>query len=430
MAESRRTITNWLQSAPAWLFATYAIVASFSTYFCMYAFRKPFGAAKFEDEFFLDTQINLKTAFVISQILGYTLSKYIGIKICSEVTRERRALTLLGMVVAAELALLLFAVVPADFKVVALFLNGMPLGMVWGITVRYLEGRRTSELLLAGLSCSFIVSSGVVKQVGLWLMTSHYVSESWMPFFAGLLFLPAFFLSVWLLDQIPPPDKQDVAERTLRQSMDRVHRLAFFRHFAVGMLLLLVVYFFLTAYRDYRDNFGIEILSELGVAEARAIFVQTEVPVAFGVLAALAALNVVRSRRAGLVAVFGLMGVGTVLLFVATLLLDAGRIGGKLWMILTGLGVYLAYVPYGSVLFDRVVASTHIVATAAFAIYVCDAVGYTGSVGLQLYKDLYAGEASRLDFFRGYNYFVAGVASVLLVASCIYFLSKHQRHAE
>ena len=158
-------LTSWLQAIPPWGLTFYAIATSFSTYFCMYAFRKPFSAGEFKGETFLGDHIELKTAFVISQIIGYALSKFIGIKICSEVSRGKRASTLILMIVLAQLALLLFAVVPNNFKVLAMLLNGLPLGMVWGITVRYLEGRRTSEILLAGLSCSFIVSSGTVKQI-------------------------------------------------------------------------------------------------------------------------------------------------------------------------------------------------------------------------------------------------------------------------
>jgi len=59
--------------------------------------------------------------------------------------------------------LVLFALVPPVWKAAALFLNDLPLEMIWGMVVGYLEGRCTSELLLAGLSCSFIVSSGMVS---------------------------------------------------------------------------------------------------------------------------------------------------------------------------------------------------------------------------------------------------------------------------
>ncbi|MEW4451247.1 DUF5690 family protein, partial [Bremerella sp. JC817] len=38
-----------------------------------------------------------------------------------------------------DATLMLFAVVPVHWKVLAIFLNGLPLGMVWGLVVRYLE---------------------------------------------------------------------------------------------------------------------------------------------------------------------------------------------------------------------------------------------------------------------------------------------------
>src|SRR5437773_8832564 len=185
-------LTSWLENAPAPLFAAYAITAAFSTYFCMYAFRKPFAAAKFEGEFFLNSAVALKTAIVIGQIIGYALSKYIGIKVCSEVSPARRALTLVVLIVWAELALVAYGVAPASLKVIAVFFNGLPLGMVWGLVVWYLEGRRTSELLLAGLSCSYIVSSGVVKDLARAMMNGE-VAQWWqsVPLFgpplAGLL---------------------------------------------------------------------------------------------------------------------------------------------------------------------------------------------------------------------------------------------------
>ena len=39
---------------------------------------------------------------------------------------------------------------------------------------------------------------------------------------------------------------------------------------------------------------------------------------------------------------------GVILLGVSTLLLEMGTISGFWWLTLTGLGSYLAYVPYGS----------------------------------------------------------------------------------
>ena len=71
-----------------WRLNLVASSLAFATYFCMYAFRKPFAAATYGGPGWLG--LDLKTLFVISQVLGYTVSKYIGIKWVSEISRKRR----------------------------------------------------------------------------------------------------------------------------------------------------------------------------------------------------------------------------------------------------------------------------------------------------------------------------------------------------
>ena len=445
----RRPFTALLEKAPGPIFIAYAVAAAFTTYFCMYAFRKPFAAAKFEGATFLGSDVELKTAIVISQIIGYAMSKYIGIKVCSEITPARRAFTLIFLVLWAEAALVLFGLLPNNFKVIAIFFNGLPLGMVWGLVVWYLEGRRTSEVLLAGLSCSYIVSSGIVKDIGRAFIEGTaanwwsavpligaplgkmfgQVSEAWMPAITGLHFLPLFLLAVWLLNQLPRPNAADVAARGKREPMRGADRIAFLKQFGLGLVLLCLAYCFLTAYRDFRDNYQVEIFDGLGYSykENRAIISKAETIVMFGVMAALAMLNLIKNNRAGLMAAFGVMTIGVSLLGVSTLLFEANAISGFWWVILTGLGSYLTYVPYGSVLFERLLASTRFVGTAVFAIYLADAIGYTGSVGVQLYRDLAHSEMSRLSFFRGFTYFMSVLGLICLVSSCLYFVRRHRR---
>ncbi len=444
-------LTGWLERAPGAVFVAVAVAAAFSTYFAMYAFRKPFAAATFDGQFFLGTQVALKTAIVISQIVGYALSKYIGIKVCSEVTRERRAATLIGLVVWAQAALVIYGLVPGDWKVAAIFLNGLPLGMIWGLVVWYLEGRRTSELLLAGLSLSYIMASGVVKDFGRALMDGDVadwwkaiplagtfiggmigkVSEGWMPAVAGFHFLPVLLVSVWVLNQLPRPNAGDIEARAGRAPMKGADRLAFMKKFAPGLAMLCVGYFFLTAYRDFRDNYQVEIFDGLGYPykENKTIISRAESIVTFGVMGILALLNVVKDNRRGLLCALGIMTGGVLLLGVSTALLQARMISGFWWMTLTGLGSYLAYVPFGSVLFERLIASTRAAGTAVFAIYLADAIGYTGSVGVQLYKDLAAGSVSRLGFFAGFTWFMCGLGVLCLLGSTVYFArcTRHQR---
>ena len=142
-------ITQWLQNQHQVVFSLYTTLVAFSTYACMYAFRKPFTVAAFEGVNLWG--LELKTVFIISQIFGYTLSKFMGIKVVSEMTPQKRARTILFLIGLAEIALLLFWLSPLPYKVLFIFFNGLPLGMVWGLVFAYLEGRKNTELLGAGL---------------------------------------------------------------------------------------------------------------------------------------------------------------------------------------------------------------------------------------------------------------------------------------
>ena len=423
---SERALTRLLESTPI-AAAFIAVASSFCVYFCMYAFRKPFAATGWGDE--MVGGLTLKSALVIGQLLGYTLAKFISIKVCSELRRERRVPFLIGLIVFAELALLLLASGSSTLQVVAMFLNGLALGSVWGVVTRYLEGRRTSEWLLAGLSCSFIIASGIVKDVGRWVM-SEGVSEAWMPFVTGLIFLAPFLFFLWLLDQIPDPNKTDQLDRNERTPMEREGRMRFIMEFLPGMVLLLGGYLLLTVYRDYRDNFGVEIFAGLGYAEEPAIFSRSELWVAFGVLATLMLLSLVRDHRKGLVCSFGLLILGTAMLGVSVPLYDAGTIDGLQWMVMVGLGAYLAYVPFGSLLFERVMAATRFPGTAVFTICLADAVGDTGSVGMMAGKDLLAGDMEPLVFFRKLTIWFSVATTFFFIFGGLYFLKRVRQASE
>ena len=145
------------------LFCIYAIIAACSTYAFMYGFRKPVSVGLYADTSLLG--LSLKTLYLTAQIFGYALSKFIGIKVISELQSHGRAKAILVLVFFAWSALLGFALAPQPYNAVFMLLNGLPLGMVWGIVFNYLEGRRVTEILAAGLCTSFIVSSGLVKKI-------------------------------------------------------------------------------------------------------------------------------------------------------------------------------------------------------------------------------------------------------------------------
>src|SRR5262249_18658496 len=187
--------------------SVWAVVASFGAYFCTYAFRKPWTAATFDATIGGFAE---KSVLVVAQVIGYMLAKCIGIGVIAEFPRSRRAVGIVVLITAAEAALVLFGAAPAPLHVAGLFLNGLALGMVFGLVLGFLEGRRQTEALTAGLCASFILADGVCKSAGAWLL-SRGISERWMPSAAGVLFLLPLLFFVWMLTPIPSPRDDDVA---------------------------------------------------------------------------------------------------------------------------------------------------------------------------------------------------------------------------
>ncbi|MCC6727009.1 MAG: hypothetical protein IT258_21080, partial [Saprospiraceae bacterium] len=131
-----------------------AAIAAAATYTCMYAFRKPFTAATFEGIVYAG--INYKVWLVVAQVLGYMASKFYGIRFISELKSAGRFQSIVLLIGFAWLSLLGFALVPPPWNIAFMFLNGLPLGLIWGIVFSYLEGRRTTEVLGIALASTFI----------------------------------------------------------------------------------------------------------------------------------------------------------------------------------------------------------------------------------------------------------------------------------
>lgn len=413
-------LSGLLSRAPLPLLIAFSMAVAFGTYFCMYAFRKPFDATEFKAVKFAGSPIDLKTMCVISQVVGYCLSKFFGVRVCSEVSARYRGWLLVGLIVWAGSALLLFGLLPHDLKPLAMFLNGLPLGMVWGLCIRYLEGRRGTEVMIAGMSCSYIIAGAITRDLGRDVVMRQWgVAEEFMPVVMGLLFLLPFAGFVWLMGRIPPPSAADVAARGERATMTRTSRRAFVAHYGVGFGLLLAAYFLLTAFRDFRDHYGKEIFSALGpeYGDGKGIFTRTEWWAGFASLAALALLNLIRNHRVALVAVYAVIGSGFALVGVGGVLYFAGVVDGFWMMVLFGVGLYLAYVPYNAVLFERMMAAPRFAGTAAFAIQLADGIGYIGSVSIQLLRDFAFGGFDRLQFVVPLGLVVSAAGVLLMTAS-------------
>jgi hypothetical protein len=406
-----------------WGLAAWCVIAAFGTYFCMYAFRKPFTAAGFADYEWWG--IGYKTLLVTAQVLGYTLSKFIGIKVIAEMNPARRAAAILLLIGIAETALLAFALVRPPFHLICLFFNGLPLGMVFGLVLGFLEGRQLTEALSAGLCASFIVADGVVKSVGAYLLVLG-VSEFWMPFAAGAVFVPPLLVFVWMLARIPPPAPVDVSHRGQREPMDRADRRRFFRRYAVGLSLLLLVYLAVTILRSIRADFAPEIWTCLGHGGQPSVFATSEMAVAMLVMLVNGLCVLIIDNRRAFFASLAISLGGIALLAVALAAFAGGWISGFPFMILVGLGLYLPYVAVHTTIFERLIAMTRDRGNIGYLMYLADAFGYLGYVVLMLGKSRLSLEGDFMAFFTRVSWVTAAAAAGMLLAAWCYFAVRRR----
>ena len=397
--------------------------AAFITYLSMYAFRKPFTAATFDNLALFG--IDYKIVLIISQLLGYTLSKYIGIKIIAELKPEKRTKTLIYLILFAWLSLFFFAITPFPFNFPFMFLNGLPLGMIWGIVFSYLEGRRFTELLGAAMASSFIVASGFVKGIGRYTIDQWSVPETWMPFVTGLIFLPALILGARLLHNLPPPSEEDVLQRTERVPMNSTDRKLFFRRFTVGIILSVLIYVGLTIFRDLRDNFAIEFWNGYGYSNTPALLIFSEIPIAILVLIIIALMIFVKNNKFAFFMNLIIILLSGVFLFIITVLIMINKFDPVYWMILSGFAMYLPYIIFHTVYFERWIAYFKIKGNIGFLMYISDAAGYLGSTFILLFKNFNSFQISWIDFFK-----ISALSTSVLIISLsilIFFHFKKQQ---
>ncbi|WP_255076706.1 DUF5690 family protein [Lacihabitans sp. CCS-44] len=400
----------------------FAAVAAFCTYLCFYPFRRAYTAATFEELYFWG--IHFKILIITAQVLGFAVSKGIGIKIVSEMKPENRAKGLLLFTGLAWICMLFFGSTPAPYNLIFVFLGSLPLGLFYGVILGFLEGRKSTDLLVAALTASFIIGSGFAKSIGKWVLSSFDVSEFLMPFVADSIMYIPLAISVWFLAQIPRPSEADKNDRVERLPMNKNDRKAFRKEFGIGLVLFIASYVLLTAYREFRDNFMPEILQELGYGVQTALFTKTEIPIAVVVLLLMASMRWIKNHAKAFVVIQSLLLLGAIIIGVSTILFQMQIINPILWLICVGFGAYVAYSMCNSIYFERMLAAFKYSGTVGFMITLADYYAYFGSVLVLFYKNFFQNKTTNVNFFIYGSYALAISYFLMVLVSMFYFKKK------
>jgi MFS family permease len=390
----------------------------------VFAFRKPFTVASFEGESIAG--ITYQTSLIISQVLGYMLSKFVGIRFISALKRTGRWLTALVLVGTAWFSLFLFAILPMWAGILCFFVNGFMLGFMWGVVFSFAEGRRSTDFIGSVLAVSFIFAGGFTRSVGKWLMMEYGVTAKWMPFITGLVFALPLVLFFFLLERAPHPDKDDVIERAERVSMTQPDRKMIIAQFGTGLFTIALIYMLLTVMRDIRDNYMGNMWAELGYKDNASVFTSSETKITLIILAIMSLIVLIRRNISAFRVIHFIIVAGFLLAGISSLLFIYRGLDGSVWMQSVGLGLYMAYIPFNAIFFERMIATFRLRGNVGFLIYITDAFGYLGSVTVMLFKESMKTDIKWTVYFSNVVLVLAVVGVAGTIYAFFYFNRKHK----
>lgn len=397
--------------------------AALLSYSLVYALRKPYTAASFEGLTFMGS--DYKVAVTTIQILGYVIAKFFGIKIISELKKENRFRFFVGSAILAELALVGFGLLEAPYNVAAMFVNGLSLGCMWGVIFSFIEGRKVTDILASLLGVSMVFSSGVAKSFGLFAMNEMQIDQFWMPAVIGGFALPLLVFMGYMLKRLPQPTAEDIALRNERVVLDGKGRVALFRKYAPILTLLFIGNFMLLVLRDIKEDFLVNILDMSN--ESSWLFARIDTIVTLIILGIFALFAFSRSNIRALLWLMTLVIAGCLTMTYVSFHYETLNLKPVTWLFIQSLSLYIAYLTFQTIFFDRFIACFRIKGNVGFFIALIDFIGYLGTVTLLSTKEFLNIELEWFALFNHIAGFVGATCSILFIVASILIHRKYMQ---
>ena len=171
-----------------------------------------------------------------------------------------------------------------------------------------------------------------------------------------------------------------------------------------------------------RDNFAVEFWIAQGFKNTPELLLFSEFPIAFMVLLIISVMVLIKNNKHAFFINHAIMFSCGLLMLISTLLFSMKWMGPISWMIIAGFSMYMPYIAYHTVYFERWIAYFRYKGNAGFLMYMADSAGYLGSMLVLLYRNFGAHDLSWTEFFTFGSWVIGGIMVLLSLIAYIYFI--------
>ncbi|KAG8468896.1 hypothetical protein KFE25_007414 [Diacronema lutheri] len=302
--------------------------------------------------------VDFKTALASAHTIGYLAGKAPALAIVPKLERHQFLRASLFIVWLAAALVGASAALPPALSVLCIFSACACLSPCWYVLQRSVEGRAFTEAIMSVASLSVIGMSGVAKATGAQMLqrgTSERCMVAWCALGGALLGTVAAVA----VGMQPPPSAVDVRLRGSRARVAslRVECVLLLSRYGRGIALSTAALVLCGTVRAFRDFFHAELLAAAGLQRSPSAFASTELVVCALVLGVTACFSRVRDNLLAVRLICAAAAFGGALVAIVNGAWLAGSIGGYAWIVGTGAGTFLAYVPLGTMLYDRLLSA-------------------------------------------------------------------------
>ena len=193
--------------------------------------------------------------------------------------------------------------------------------------------------------------------------------------------------------------------------------------------IILVANFLLVALRDIKEDFLVKIFDVAGSGYSSWIFAQLDSIVSLIILIIFGLMVFVRNNMRVLLILLSLVILGMLTMSFISLRYEALQLSPVVWLFIQSLCLYLAYLCFQTIFFDRFIACFRIRGNVGFFIVLIDFIGYLGTVIVLAVKEFLNPDINWLSFYNQLAGYVGLGCSVLFVGAWVYLYRQAKRRA-